>query len=194
MEGEFQRNSLGWQLHLMQRRLGEWIDGMLGSASFGGEDSPSQIPDWLSRLVFWVIVIGLGVWLLWQLYQVLRPYLYRAIALQPHTQPQNRDNDQKLTTEQWLGRSRTFAKQGNYREACRAVYLAVLRHLDDTQQIPYQDSRTDGEYRNLLTKAAQPQPLQLVLDTHEQLCFSDRPISAETFQQCQAAAQEVMTP
>lgn len=152
-----------------------------------------ELPEWLAQLFFWAVVTVLVLWLLWQLYQRLRSYLNAAIApITPATVvPQATPS---LTVHQWFGRSQLLANQGNYREACRSLYLALLQHLDETRQIPQQSSRTDGEYRQLLQARPQAPLYQIVLDTHEQLCFSQTEVSADTFKRCQQASQEVIQP
>jgi hypothetical protein len=70
--------------------------------------------------------------------------------------------------------------------------MALLQHLDDTQQVPQKTSRTDGEYRQLLREQPNPQPYQVLLDAHERLCFSSTEISAELYERCQQASQTII--
>ncbi len=193
MEGRFQQNSLGWQLYLLRKRVSEAIEAFFAPAR--KINRPNwELPEWAARLFFWAVVTALVLWLLWQLYQLLRPYLNQAIALRTPAPTEVAEKPPSLTVHQWLGRSQLLARQGNYREACRSLYLALLQHLDETRQIPQQNSRTDGEYRQLLQTRPEAPLYQVVLDTHEQLCFSQAEVSADTFERCQRASQEVIQP
>jgi hypothetical protein len=41
-----------------------------------------------------------------------------------------------LTIDKLLGRSQKFKQQGNYYQACRYLYLAMLQRLHDSGMIP----------------------------------------------------------
>jgi hypothetical protein len=192
MAGSFEKNSISWQIQLWQQRLSEWWERLFNPAR------QARLPNWsmpeaLVQVLFWAIVAAFVAWAGWQLYRLLRPYLYPWLPSQP--QPVLAADDtpaqSALTVAEWLQRSRTFAQQQNYREACRCLYLAVLRRLDDRQLIPATASRTDGEYLQLVRSFPNPQPYQVVIRTHERLCFSDTEISSAMFEQCQQAYQAI---
>jgi len=190
--GEFQKNSLGWQLQQAQQRVGEFIERLL----FGDDPNRQTVPDWslpewLLEGLFWLLVIALVSWVGWQLYKLLDPYLYLPGRLGRSPLPTPAPQPQKLTLAEWLGRSRTAQQQGNYREACRCLYMAMLQHLNDKDLIPQQESRTDGEYLRLVQTLNKPQPYQTIIRTHEQLCFSNAAISSDTFERCWRAYQEI---
>lgn len=198
MSGNFEKTSLGWQLQLLQMRLSEWYARLFQLPS-NGNDQPApdwSLPEWLPKALFWMVVIPLGLWVLWQLYQLLSPYfrpgglLWQGQAIAKATQPPGTS----LTPAQWLERSRTYAQQGNYREACRALYMAALQQLAERDVVPDEPSRTDGEYLNLLQTLPNPRPYQVLFRTHERLCFSQTPITQATFSQCEQAYRETETP
>ncbi|NJL50125.1 MAG: DUF4129 domain-containing protein [Leptolyngbyaceae cyanobacterium SM2_5_2] len=59
--------------------------------------------------------------------------------------------------------------------------------------MPYQVSRTDGEY--LQSMAAQPsRPYELLIRTHERLTFGQALATEETYQRCRRAYQEIAQP
>ncbi|MBD1868728.1 DUF4129 domain-containing protein [Cyanobacteria bacterium FACHB-471] len=190
--GEFQKNSLGWQLQQAQQRVGEFIERLL----FGNDLNRQPVldwslPDWLLEGLFWLLVIALVGWAGWQLYKLLNPYLYPAVRLGRSPAPSTDAQPQILTISEWLGRSRTAQQQGDYREACRCLYMAMLQNLNDKELILQQLSRTDGEYLRLVQTLNPPQPYQTLIRTHEQLCFSDTAISSDTFERCWQAYQEI---
>lgn len=189
--GEFQKSSLGWQLQQTQQRVEEFIERLL----FGNDPNRQpafdwSLPDWLLEGLFWLLVIALVGWAAWQLYKLLSPYVNPAVRLGRSPVP-SMHQPQTSTISEWLGRSRTAQQQGNYREACRCLYMAMLQHLNDKALIPQQVSRTDGEYLCLVQTLNTPQPYQTLIRTHEQLCFSDAPISLDTFERCWRAYQEI---
>ncbi|MBD1998085.1 DUF4129 domain-containing protein [Leptolyngbya sp. FACHB-541] len=190
--GEFQKNSLGWQLQQVQQRVEEFIERLL----FGNDPNRKpafdwSLPDWLLEGLFWMLVIALVGWAGWQLYKLLNPYLFPAGRLRRSPAPSTNSQPQALTISEWLGRSRTAQQQGDYREACRCLYMAMLQNLNDKELIPQQLSRTDGEYLHLVQTLNPPQPYQTLIRTHEQFCFSDAAISSDTFERCWQAYQEI---
>lgn len=190
MSGSFEKNSFGWQLHLLQQRVGEWLERLF--APVDRTRLPNwSLPEWLTRLLFWVLAgIMLG-WLSWQLYQLARPY-FAAMTIAQAGQPDRRSlADAPVTVAAWLQRSRTFAQQGNYREACRALYMAALQRLNDTEPIPHEPSRTDGEYLQIVQTLSRSAPYQVLIRTHEQLCFDTTDISVDEFDRCQQAYREI---
>ncbi|MBX9724728.1 MAG: DUF4129 domain-containing protein [Candidatus Obscuribacterales bacterium] len=51
-----------------------------------------------------------------------------------------------LSSEQWKAEALTLAQNGDYRPACRALYLAALRLLHETNILSYSAVRTNHEY------------------------------------------------
>jgi hypothetical protein len=189
--GTFEQTSWGWQNQQLWQQVGEWVEQLfLGSGLT--EPSAPEFPEWLLKGVFWSVVGGVSIWAVWQLYQLLRPYFeswrltsesFPAVSTTP-TQPEH-------SVTEWLQQARLAQQQGNYREACRALYQALLQRLSDRQVIPQDPARTDGEYLNLIQSLAVHQPYQTLISTHERLCFSDSVISAEVFDRCWQAYQEI---
>lgn len=185
----FQRTNLDWQFQQWSQRIGEWIELRLGN-SLDSTPFPTVSPGFV-EVVFWLIVALLVGWLGWQLFRLLRPYLGQRSPRSPLQRQSSLTRTEPQTAANWLQQAQTFQRQGNYREACRALYLAMLQRLNDAKRVPHQSSRTDGEYLQLVQQLAQPQPYQTLIATHEQLCFSDAPISAEAFDRCQSAYQQL---
>jgi hypothetical protein len=195
MSGKFETNSIGWQIQLLQMRIAEWLDRLFPAAN-RNPDSHWVFPEWFFRTAFWVIAALLTVWIFWQLYSLLRPYIdpYWLTRSGATRRVSPTIATESLTASQWLERSRTLAHQGNYREACRALYLATLQKLDNDGLIPAQFSRTDGEYGQLVQTLPNARPYQILFQTHERLCFGDRDISQQTFDACEQAYREIDPP
>jgi len=194
LASEFRRTSPGWVFQREVRRAGEWLNLVLFRGDRRLEDYIPDwtISDWLLQTVFWAFTVTLAVWAGWQLYRLLAPYINQRLLANAEYVAVGTTTPEVLTpVEEWLRRSHTAQQQGNYREACRALYMAALQKLSDADLIRQQSSRTDGEYLALLAQLPQAHPYTALVQVHEHLCFSDRPITAETYQQCQRAFQEI---
>ncbi|MBD2448712.1 DUF4129 domain-containing protein [Nostoc sp. FACHB-152] len=195
----FEKTSWSWQISQFQRQAGEWVEYQLDrfQNSLSRLSPGWQISPWLGNLLtflFWLIVALFAAFVIWRLWQEFSPYIYSWLSRGNNSvdaASKNRANDLSVTL--WLERSQEFYRQGNYREACRCLYLAILQHLHDTKLIPHKFSRTDGEYLKLLSSTVTPvQPYETLITTHEQLCFGNAEILPENYQQCQQAYQEIV--
>jgi hypothetical protein len=189
----FEKSNLSWQVQQVQQRVSEWLELQFARNL---PDLPN-VPDWsiprgLLDAAFWLIVITATLWLGWQAWRGLSAYL-TPLSLQ-QMQALNRQaapEAQERSIAQWLKQVQEFQQRGNYREACRSLYMAMLQRLHETKLVTHQLSRTDGEYWQALQRSPQSQAYQTLIDTHEQLCFSDTAISAEAFGHCQQAYREI---
>lgn len=195
--GTFEKTSLSWQIRQLQQRMGEALERLFAREDQNDVNFNWQLPDWLEEALFWLIAIGLILWAGWQLYKLLQPYFSSYFQPNTPTPPLPPGRTVELTASDWLKRSRQSQQQGNYREACRALYMAALQQLNDKDLIRQELSRTDGEYLNLiqdLQNLSASQPYQTLIHIHERLCFSDTTISAEVFDRCWAAYREIEEP
>lgn len=195
----FEKTSWGWQISQLQQQIGEWVEYQLNRLQGA---LPSWSPEWnispwlgnVLTFVFWLIVALVLAFILWRLWREFSPFIYSWLFRGNNSfdaANQNRNND--LSVARWLERSQQLYRQGNYREACRCLYLALLQHLHETKLIPHKFSRTDGEYLKLLRSTVTPvQPYETLITTHEQLCFGNAEILPENYQQCQQAYQEII--
>lgn len=192
--GTYEKTSLDWQLQLWWQQFREWLDRLLNQTPVNRLPQTGwQIPDVVQKVLFWVMVVAVISWASWQLYRVLQPYwVFWWNQRQPLVYAAAADQTPTLSIADWLNRSRQAQQQGNYREACRALYMATLQHLSDRNLIPPEPSRTDGEYLQLLHAIPPAHPYQILIQTHEQVCFSDAPVSQGMFDRCWQAYQQVM--
>lgn len=199
MSGTFDKDSLGWQIQLLQMRFAEWLDRIFQPKPDQDMKVPQWgIPDWLARLLleglFWLMVFAVIGWAGWLIFKAISPYL--GLDWLPRRQKQRHSNivEESLSVSEWLQRSQAFAQRGNYREACRALYQAALQKLDERELILNQASRTDGEYISLLQTLPNSQPYETLINTHERICFSQTPITKENFVHCEQAYREIESP
>ncbi|HLO47755.1 MAG TPA: DUF4129 domain-containing protein [Kamptonema sp.] len=192
--GSFEKNSFGWQLVQLQQRVQEWWELKTSHAS------PNlQLPSWfnsplfwnIAKAVFWLILIILVIWVISQLWQWLRPYVYTLRKVGQRTEDGTQKTKKEISATGWLQRSQKFKTQGNYREACRCLYMAMLQRLNDVGSVPHQVSRTDGEYWQLIDSLPQPIPYQTLLTTHELLYFGNAEATPSVFEECEQAYREI---
>ena len=192
MAGDFERQNLDWQIQQVQQRVEEWLEQVFSAIDPEQQLTGWDFPSWLLQVLFWFVLLSFASWAVWQLYQFLYPYW-----LKSQSPPGQADAASQLvrtdvqTVDEWLRRSRRAQQQGNYREACRMLYLAMVQQLDDRKLISASASRTGGEYFRLVQALDQPLPYQVLIQAHEQACFSENLISAELFDRCWQAYQEI---
>ncbi|MGB7440997.1 MAG: DUF4129 domain-containing protein [Coleofasciculaceae cyanobacterium] len=196
--GSYEQDSLAWQLRQLQQRFGEWWE--LQTSQFVSDISQASLPSWLSSTIwryiaqtlFWITLALLLIWATLQVMRRLSPYL-NTLKNQQSQSAKIRDNTgfRELSTAAWLAKAQKLQRQGNYRQACNCLYMAMLQRLNDKGVISHQASRTDGEYLQLIEQLPQPRPYQILLSNHQRLCFSNTEASPSVFDECQQAYQEI---
>lgn len=193
----FKQNSLVWRSHLLQQRIQEWWELQSSRLADNTPDVPILDLDaeWLRLVVkflLWSITAAILVWLTWQLWLLFRPYIRTWQKQQQQSrQLSNQQTVIELSIDEWLERSQDFQKQRDYRQAIFCLYQAMLQQLSDRDIIPNLSSRTDREYLKLIQQSqiSPSQSYQLLLNTHEQLCFTNQDPDESLWQQCQQAFQ-----
>ncbi|NEQ27614.1 MAG: DUF4129 domain-containing protein [Microcoleus sp. SIO2G3] len=183
----FQNNSFNWQLQQLGQRVSEWIELRLANTQLPNPNLQVS-PDLIVTLC-WAILAAIALWLIWQLFRLLSPYFWQNVAAQGRSL--QRSTAKQRSAADWLRQAQQQQQQGNYREACRSLYLAMLMRLDETKQVPIAASRTDGEYLQCVRQLPRPQPYQLLIQMHEQVCFGNGTITIENFNACQQAYQQI---
>ncbi len=190
MVTSFEKTSWRWQLDQLQLRLGEWIEVKLRSIDVEPQFDP--FPSWLATLlvrICWLVLAGL---ILWVGYRIIYPYWKQWLA---NNKRINLDPDrspiQTFTVAELLAKSQQFQRDGDYTQATRWLYLAALQRLNDAKLILHQPSLTDREYLKLLDTFPNIRSGDILLSTHEQLHFGDISITAEDFDRCQQAYQQI---
>ncbi|MGK7949366.1 MAG: DUF4129 domain-containing protein [Xenococcaceae cyanobacterium] len=195
---KFKQNGLGWQVDLLRQRIDEYIEFKVSQLS---ADIPrleflqSELFWQIVRVILWSITAILLVWISWRIWLLLRFYLRR-------WQRQKQTNNStitmvtsKITVAEWVARSQEYGKQGDYRQGIFCLYQAMLHLLEDRAIIERQSSLTDREYRRSLQnlQLSQLQTYELLLSTHQRLCFSSAEASKSLFEQCLQAYRSIET-
>ena len=193
----FKQNSLGWRWHLLQQRIQEWWEFQSSRFADNAPDVPALDLDaeWIRQLVkflLWSITAAILVWFTWQLWLLLHPYVRSWQKQQLQSQQlSNQSIIRELSVDQWLERSQDLQKQRDYRQAIFCLYQAMLQQLSDRGIIAHLSSRTDREYLQLIQQSQilQFSSYQLLLNTHEKLCFTEQNADESLWQHCQQAFQ-----
>ncbi len=185
-----EKTSWRWQLEQLQQQLGEWIEVKLRS-----NDRDLQLdifPPWLGGLLVrltWLVLAGL---VLWFGYRVIYPYIQQWID-RNNRSPSALDSTpvQVFTVSELLAKSQQFQRDGDYTQASRWLYLAMLQRLNDADLIPHQFSRTDRQYVQLLRTIPIVDVGEILVSIHEQLHFGNQQIAIEDFDRCQQAYRQI---
>ncbi|MDJ0898491.1 MAG: DUF4129 domain-containing protein [Xenococcus sp. MO_188.B8] len=196
----FKHNSLGWRSHLLQQRIQEWWEWQLSrladqTSDLSGLDLDAEWIKILIKFLLWSITAATLVWLTWQLWLLLRPYVRTWQKQQQQSQPlSNQYSVRELSVNEWLEKSQTFQKQRDYRQAIFCLYQAMLQQLSDRGILDNLSSRTDREYLKLIQQfqISSFPSYQLLLNTHEQLCFSNQEADESLWQKCQQDFQLII--
>ncbi|MEM7727159.1 MAG: DUF4129 domain-containing protein [Cyanobacteria bacterium P01_A01_bin.45] len=189
-----------WRLSKLWQQFTEWMEYQLN-----GSDTPrpNLSIDWdlreniiaFLKFSFWLILGLFAAWLLWILWKEFSPYFYSWWNSDRVSSEDVHKPVQQIPVDKWLSKSQELYQQGNYREACRCLYFAMLQNLHQGEVLLHKRSRTDGEYLQILGLSISPmQPYETLLTIHERLCFSSREVASENYQQCQQAYQEIYKP
>lgn len=187
----YQKNGIGWQLRQWEMRIGEWLEARSPNRDETVENVTSAI-DWeaLSKVIFWVVIIGLGIWVSIILWQLLKPYIYEFFDHSPPTYSSD-PKQHEVSVSQWLNRVQHAQKQGNYDQACFALYMAMLQRLHDNNIALHEESRTDGEYLQLTQTLPKSESYQFLLATHQRLRFGRTSATRSLFEDCQQAYSQL---
>ncbi len=189
--------NLPWQLRNAGKNLSEWIQLRLAGNEEETNNVPTSwdIPEWIAQVLFWLLAMAGIVLLAWVIVQLLDQFLARRSRRQnrqPLVQPLPQETQHSVA--EWLRLAKQHEQAGNWREACRALYMAALQLLHDRGWIPHQPGRTDGEYWHEVQALKQPRPWQLLIRTHERSLFGGEVLTAENLQRCRRAYEEVAKP
>lgn len=196
----YRTTSLGWETRKLLSRFNQWVSYQGEQTDIDAPDLPQwSWPEEIARVLSWVVLAGLTLWLCWLLYKALEPLVRAWWEREQHWLSLGANKAPAAETYSvghWMRLAQQAVKQGNYKEACRALYRATLQQLHDTQTLLHDPSRTDGEYLETLRKklspgGSLPRPYQLLIGTHERLVFGSAIASAEMFKRCRRAYEEV---
>jgi Domain of unknown function (DUF4129) len=190
MSTDAEKTNWRWQLEQLQQQIQEWIE-----VKFRSNDRDLQLdifPPWLGILLIrlaWLMLAGATIWLG---YRVIYPYWQRWLK---NRRSGNIQLDSSPTTvytvAELLAKSQQLYSDGDYTQACRWLYLAMLQRLNDANIIPNRVSLTDREYLQILRAVPIADVGEILVSIHERLHFGNEQIAIEDFNRCQQAYRQI---
>ena len=189
----FEKTNPAWNLRLWQQRSSEWFERILSSwqpsDSSDSPDNPVQpptIPAQLWTVIFWLLVLALITIIVWNLYPIVQRILTKA---QPQGPLAPSPNLIDRTQNQWLQQAKKAQSQGDYTQACRALYFAMITRLQDQTLLSKDPSLTNGEYRHLLKTRSSA--YRTLINAHDESLYTDRPITQDRYAECDRAYRDI---
>lgn len=194
--GAFKQDGWGWRINLIRQRIGEWSEYQLSQldTDWDLEFIPFKLLWRIIEFFLWSIIALILVWMLWQGWLLLRPYWRRWQRSTPNFAPVVTPiNTPLLSAADWFERSQTARVEADYRRGIFCLYQAMLSLLNEREIILTQLSYTDEEYRrSLLEKQISfLQSYELLLSSHQRLCFGRVEADRSLFERCQQAFNQI---
>lgn len=195
----FEKTNLGWQFGKLGQQVAEWMELQLSKLNFDwleqARPSGDMSFEWIEvffRGMFWVILAFLLSWLVLLALRLWPASWQRLRDLLNFSQtPASKPEQPMPTATEWLSQASKLRRSGDFSLAARCLYMAMLQVLSDSGRIQGQASLTDGEYRELLKNFSGRQSCEVLLSTHERLCFGEIAATLEDFEECQKALGEI---
>ena len=194
--------SWAWQLQQVVRNGTEWWE--LQTQGMGDRLAGWELPDWLEGWpqLDWPTLLAWAIWGLLVLVVCLGAIALLRQSPQFHDwwqqwrgrvrSPASPRSVPPPTLDQWLVQAEQARQRGDYEAACRCLYQALLQLLSDRHIAPVQQSRTDGEYRQLVAGQRRSPDYQLIFRTHEQIQFGGHPATLDMAERCQRAYRAIL--
>jgi hypothetical protein len=166
----------GWDL--FRQRVEQWIENLvlrffrqIGRYPMG------------AKILFWSIIVAVVVWLAMALFR----YWTRRAALEELQAPDSLVFVR--TWQEWIHAAREAAARGDFREAVHSAYWAGISHLEDSEVLRKERTRTPREYMRLVSNSTQleasgrktREALSVLTLVLEQVWYGRRPASNQDF-------------
>lgn len=104
------------------------------------------------------------------------------------------DVEQELNASGWKEEADKLARTGEYRGACRALYLSLLQALDENKIAIFAPAKTNYEYRYLLAKHPEIRDgFASVADVVELVWFGNKTAGQEDYKACLMQVNDLET-
>lgn len=157
----------------------------LGDLKRGAGVTLASFLGWLWSVVSspygWLLVLLLGALVIWLVVKSVKGFFLRQRAYERDERETGGDEAQRL-----INRGKALAERGEYEEAMRDLFLALILLLHRNGIVEYDCSRTNREYLEILQRSGNTGLLDLVSDLaslHEKVVYGKCPCSAQEFQQ-----------
>lgn len=185
----YQKSNLAWEIQQVMQNGREWLEWHTSRFWRRVPDLPTpDIPNWQwwESLIFHGLLwlgIAMAIAIIWFNRKTWQRYWRNLTAVDltpnfPATPP---------GASYWGKLAQQAARNGDYYQACRHLYLAMLQMLQEQQLADQTPARTDREYQKLTEQLPQSAAYATVFTIHQDLCFGQQQASLQLFQDCQQA-------
>ncbi|MDM7327473.1 MAG: DUF4129 domain-containing protein [Thermosynechococcus sp. Uc] len=190
-------DDLRWQGDRQWRQWSEALEYAFLQLFPQQRDQPPPLETWLRWFFGGVLFVGLGVALYFLGRRVWRWWRGRSRSSFPT--PLSPLNERPKPVREWLEVAQNLQLAGDYRGACRALYMALLYRLQEAGWLPIQAHWTNGDYLRELERLFQlgerspsvQRSIQHLFQVHSRSYYGAEAVDAETLATCQAAYFEV---
>lgn len=172
--GEYQsRSGESWVL----KWLADQINGFFGWLSSLYYSAP---------LLFFLFLFACAA-LLALLLAVTARGLRRALYLDPRHEEERRGEKRRLLSATFRQEATARAARGEYTEAIRFLFLALVYRYDESGRVGFQQAYTNREYLDLFADRPQAQnDLRVFVDALDHHWYGERPADAAQYERCLA--------
>jgi hypothetical protein len=185
----YQKSNLAWEIQQLVQNGREWLEWQTGR--FWDRVPQVDLPEiknwewWESLILHGLLWLGiaLAIAIIFLNRKSLQRYWRNLTEVDlspnfPATPP---------GASYWAKLAQQAARNGDYYQACRHLYLAMLQMLQEQQLADQTPGRTDREYQRLTEQLPQASAYATVFTIHQALCFGQQQASLQLFQDCQEA-------
>lgn len=176
---------LSAQLTIFWRWLKDFLRSLSINIKFANQSNfESNLLQWLINAVLFICIFAI-VTLIWL-------HLKKQQLQDSQTDRIKAQSEPDLDYALWHKQAQQFALAGNFKQAIRALYLSVLKLLDERNLATFAPTKTNREYLYALSTLPNIQlPFQQFTAVVEDVWFGYRSASAEDFVFCQQKLAEI---
>lgn len=145
------------------------------------EPEPDQVastgpPVWLSKLILILFIIGVALGLGYLLFRYRK-----TTVVQPNTPVNLEEDPSELTQSEFERLLAEALRTGNFREAIRLYFVAILKELIQLEWIYWKKDKTNQAYRNELRGNPNASQFSQCIRIYEYVWYGQYSLSEETF-------------
>lgn len=141
------------------------------------------------EVITWIIVVAVVLFLV---FIIVKLVLHYRQTEKKEFQSLLSDIQETLNSKSWADRAVVYYQQGNYRSACRALYMAVIFFLDEKEVIKYDKAKTNFEYlQTVRSQEALYENLKPIVKTFEYLWYGEHNGTEKDYEACLAHYKQV---
>lgn len=138
------------------------------------------------KALFWILIIGGGIFLLLQIFRVKLRNLFRKKSDEAKIEIEELVDPEDISNIDFEDPIRKAINEGLYRKATRLLYLKALREMQDRAMIRWRREKTNRDYlRELKIQELRPQ-FQHITYLFEYIWYGEVPVDKDHFNRAYA--------